>query len=140
MSKIFCNFAEDFDKQHKNIQNMQVKNSDLIGGISGNLDNTKYVRAIPGKPDWSAVCQKPNYSKKELAEMAQRPAVLKFTAITKQASAILKDEAQKAEWKKRYIEAKREASRHQKYTDTQGKLVVPARLYDFIRHELSKQS
>ncbi len=119
---------------------MQVRKSDLIGGISGNLDATKYVRAIPGNSEWSAVCQKPHYSKAELAAMAQRPTVLKFTAITKQASAILKDEAQKAEWKKRHIEAKREASRHQKHTDAKGKPIVPARLYDFIRHELSKQS
>ena len=119
---------------------MQVKNSELIGGISGNLDATKYVRAIPGNPDWSAVCQKPHYSKAELAAMAQRPAVLKFTAVTKQAAAILKDEEQKAEWKKRHIEAKREASRHQKHADAKGKPTVPVRLYDFIRHELSNQS
>ena len=71
--------------------------------------------------------------------MAQRPAVLKFTAFTKQAAAILKDEAQKAVWRKRHLEAKREASRHQKHADAKGNPAVPVRLYDFIRRELSKR-
>lgn len=118
---------------------MKVKKSELIGGMSGRIDRTKYVRAIPGNTDWFTVCQKPRYSKKELAEMAQRPAVLRFSAVTKQASAILKDEAQKAEWQRRHWAAKREASRHQKKADTQGRPAVPERLFDFIRRELSKE-
>lgn len=118
---------------------MKVKKSELIGGLSGSLNRTVYVRAIPGNGDWFAVCKKPHYSKKELIAMAQRPAVLRLSVVTKQASAILKDEAQKAEWQRRHLAAKREASRHQKKADAKGRPAVPERLYDFIRCELSKK-
>ena len=117
---------------------MRVRKGDIVGGLSGSISRYQYVREIPGNDEWFAVCNKPEYPKKELAKMAQRPAVLMFTAVTKQASAILKDEVQKAEWKKRHLEAKREASRHQRHADAKGNPAVPVRLYDFIRRELAK--
>ena len=107
--------------------------------MSGSLDRTKYVRAIPGNTGWFTVCKKPHYSKQALSAMAQRPAVLRLSAVTKQASAILRDEAQKAEWQRRHLAAKREASRHQRSADSKGRPAVPERLYDFIRCELSKK-
>lgn len=119
---------------------MQVRKSDIFGGLKGSINKDQYARAIPGNSEWYSICQKHTYSKKEKEAMAQRPAVLKFSAITKQAAAILKDPAQKAQWQQRHIEAKREASRHQKHADINGKPAVPARLYDFIRHELSKET
>lgn len=119
---------------------MKVRKSEIVGGLIGSINQHQYIREIPGNEEWFAVCEKPRYPKEELAKMAQRPAVLKFSAVTKQASAILKDATQKAEWKERHLEAKREASRHQKHADAKGNPAVPVRLYDFIRRELSKES
>ena len=71
--------------------------------------------------------------------MAERLAVKEFSSICKEASAIMRDEAQKAEWTAKHLAAKREASKHQRLPQANGKPAVPERLWDYIRHELSKQ-
>ena len=71
--------------------------------------------------------------------MAERPAVKAFSSICKEASAIMRDPIQKAEWTTKHIAAKQEASKHQRIPQANGKPAVPERLWDYIRHELSKQ-
>ena len=51
----------------------------------------------------------------------------------------MRDPAQKAEWTAKHLAAKQEASKHQRMPDANGKPAVPERLWDYIRHELSKQ-
>ena len=118
---------------------MVVHVATFLASVSGQLDKDTYLRPIPGRDGWAVLCHKPQYSEKEAKIMAQRPMVKKFTKITKQASAILKNEQQKAEWQEKHIAAKREASRHQRPAGPKGKPAVPERLYDYIRWELNKQ-
>jgi len=60
-------------------------------------------------------------------------------SLCKEASAIMRDPVLKAEWKAKHLAAKREASKHQRMPQANGKPAVPERLWDYIRHELSKQ-
>jgi hypothetical protein len=51
----------------------------------------------------------------------------------------LRDPEQKALWQEKHLQALREASKHQRMpnANANGKPPVPARLYDFIKHEIS---
>ena len=80
-----------------------------------------------------------NTPKKQKKEMAEHPTAKAFSSLCKRASAIMRDPAQKAEWTAKHLAAKRESSKHQRMPDANGKPAVPERLWDYIRHELSKQ-
>lgn len=102
-----------------------------VGTRIGSLSETEYARRLPGHPEnIVAVCYKPKYTKSQKKKMAQRPMVQAFVEVNAEASAIMHDPVQKAEWEKRHKAAKREASRHGGY--------VPAKLWDYIRSELLK--
>jgi hypothetical protein len=118
---------------------MIVHVASFLESVGGSIDKDHYLRPIPGRAGYAAYCQKPDYTKKQRKEMSERPMVKAFSAICKEASAIMHDEAQKAEWTAKHIAAKQEASKHQRMPDAKGKPAVPARLWDYIRHELSKQ-
>jgi hypothetical protein len=66
--------------------------------------------------------------------------VKKLSAVSKKASVILRDPVQRAEWEDKHRAALREASKHQRMPDAKGKPAVPARLCDYVRRELSKQT
>lgn len=118
---------------------MLVHVATYLRDLSGQVDHDHYIRMIPNRPGWGVLSRKPRVSKADAKKMAERPMVKKFSEVTKRAAAILKDEALKAEWQQKHLEAMREASRHQRPTGPKGKPAVPERLYDFIRHELSKE-
>jgi hypothetical protein len=99
-----------------------------------------YLRPIPGRTGYAAYCRKPEYPKKKQKEMAEREMVKKLSAVSKKASVILRDPVQRAEWEDKHRAALREASKHQRMPDAQGKPAVPARLCDYVRRELSKQT
>jgi hypothetical protein len=61
-----------------------------------------------------------------------------FSQVSTEASAILRDPAQREAWAEKHHIALREASRHQRMPDAKGKPAVPARLYDYIKKELFK--
>ena len=118
---------------------MIVHVASFLESIGGSIDAEHWLRPIPGRTGYAAYCRKPQYSKKQKEEMAERPAVKAFSTICKEASAIMRDEAQKAEWTAKHLAAKREANKHQRLPQANGKPAVPERLWDYIRHELSKQ-
>ena len=118
---------------------MIVHVASFLESIGGSIDEEHWLRPIPGRTGYAAYCRKPQYTQKQKEDMAERPAVKAFSTICKEASAIMRDEAQKAEWTAKHIAAKREASKHQRMPQANGKPAVPERLWDYIRHELSKQ-
>ena len=118
---------------------MIVHVASFLESIGGSIDKDHWLRPIPGRTGYAAYCRKPQYTPKQKEEMAERLAVKEFSSICKKASAIMRDEAQKAEWTAKHLAAKREASKHQRLPQANGKPAVPERLWDYIRHELSKQ-
>ena len=118
---------------------MIVHVASFLESIGGSIDSEHWLRPIPGRIGYAAYCRKPQYTKKQKKEMAERPVVKAFSLLCKEASAIMHDEALKAEWTAKHLAAKREANKHQRMPDAKGKPVVPERLWDYIRHELSKQ-
>ena len=117
---------------------MIVHIASFLESIGGSIDKEHYLRPIPGRTGWAAYCKKPEYSKKKQKEMAERPIVKSFAAVSAEASAILKDPVRRAEWEAKYRAALREASKHQRMPDAKGKPYVPGRLCDFVRKELAK--
>ena len=117
---------------------MIVHVASFLESIGGSIDKDHYLRPIPGRTGWAAYCKKPEYSKKKQKEMAERPIVKSFAAVSAEASAILKDPVRRAEWEAKYRAALREASKHQRMPDAKGKPYVPGRLYDYIKRELNK--
>ena len=105
---------------------MIVHVASFLESIGGSIDKEHYLRPIPGRTGWAAYCKKPEYSKKKQKEMAERPIVKSFAAVS-------------AEWEAKYRAALREASKHQRMPDEKGKPYVPGRLCDFVRKELAKQ-
>ena len=118
---------------------MIVHVASFLESLGGSIDKDHYLRPIPGRIGWAAYCRKPEYSKKKQKEMAQREAVKKLSLVSTEASAILRDPVQRAEWQERYDAAKREASKHQRMPDKKGKTAVPGRLCDYVRRELYKE-
>ena len=119
---------------------MIVHVASFLESIGGSIDKDHYLRPIPGRTGWAAYCKKPEYSKKKQKEMAERPIVKSFAAVSAEASAILKDPVRRAEWEEKYRATLREASKHQRMPDAKGKPYVPGRLCDFVRKELAKQA
>ena len=119
---------------------MIVHVASFLESIGGSIDKDHYLRPIPGRTGWAAYCKKPEYSKKKQKEMAERPIVKSFAAVSAEASAILKDPVRRAEWETKYRAALREASKHQRMPDANGKPYVPRRLCDYVRKELAKQA
>ena len=119
---------------------MIVHVASFLESIGGSIDNDHYLRPIPGRRGWAAYCRKPEYSKKKQKEMAERPIVKSFAAVSAEASVILKDPVRRAEWEAKYRAALREASKHQRMPDAKGKPYVPGRLCDYVRKELAKQA
>lgn len=117
---------------------MIVHVASFLESIGGSIDKDHYLRPIPGRVGYAAYCRKPEYSKKKQKEMAERPIVKSFAAVSAEASAILKDPVRRAEWETKYRAALREASKHQRMPDSKGKPYVPGRLCDFVRKELAK--
>ena len=119
---------------------MIVHVASFLESIGGSIDKEHYLRPIPGRVGYAAYCRKPEYSKKKQKEMAERPIVKSFAAVSAEASAILKDPMRRAEWEAKYRAALREASKHQRMPDANGKPYVPGRLCDYVRKELAKQA
>ena len=119
---------------------MIVHVASFLESIGGSLGSDYYLRPIPGRVGYAAYCRKPEYSKKKQKEMAERPMVKKLSEVSKEASAILQDPVRRAEWQEKYRAALREASKHQRMPDKDGKPYVPGRLCDFVRKELYKQT
>lgn len=117
---------------------MIVHVASFLESIGGSIDKDHYLRPIPGRVGYAAYCRKPEYSKKKQKEMAERPIVKSFAAVSAEASAILKDPVRRAEWEEKYRTALREASKHQRMPDSKGKPYVPGRLCDYVRKELAK--
>ena len=76
---------------------MIVHVASFLESIGGSIDKDHYLRPIPGRIGYAAYCRKPQYTKTQKKEMAERPVVKAFSSICKEASAIMRDEAQKAE-------------------------------------------
>ena len=118
---------------------MIVHVASFLESIGGSIDEEHWLRPIPGRTGYAAYCRKPQYTQKQKKEMAEHPTAKAFASLCKKASAIMRDEAQKAEWTAKHLAAKQEASKHQRLPQANGKPAVPERLWDYIRHELSKQ-
>lgn len=117
---------------------MIVHVASFLESLGGSIDREHYLRPIPGRTGWAAYCRKPEYSKAKRNEMAERPIVKSFAAISAEASAILQDPVRRAEWQVKYNAALRNASKHQRAPKKDGKPPVPGRLCDFVRKELAK--
>ena len=117
---------------------MTVHVASFLESIGGSIDKDHYLRPIPGRLGYAAYYRKPDYSKKERKEMAERPMVKAFSQVLTEASAILRDPVQREAWAEKHRAALREASKHQRMPDAKGMPVVPARLYDYIKRELFK--
>ena len=116
---------------------MIVHVASFLESIGGSIDKDHYLRPIPGRTGWAAYCRKPEYSKAKKKEMAAHAVVQNFRSINEEACAILRDPGQKALWHEKHLQALRKASKHQRMPKANGKPPVPARLYDFIKHEIS---
>ena len=123
---------------NKILPTMIVHVASFLESIGGSIDKDHYLRPIPGRLGYAAYCRKPDYSKKERKEMAERPMVKAFSQVLTEASAILRDPVQREAWAEKHRAALREASKHQRMPDAKGMPVVPARLYDYIKRELFK--
>ena len=116
---------------------MIVHVASFLESIGGSIDKDHYLRPIPGRVGYAAYCRKPEYSKAKKKEMAAHAVVQNFRSINEEACAILHDHEQKALWQEKHLQALREASKHQRMPKANGKPPGPARLYDFIKHEIS---
>ena len=96
----------------------------------GELDEGLYLRSlVKDKSKVMAVCKKPNYTKHQRKQMAQRPQILRFNSVTAEAKKIYHDPVLRAAWEERHEAFKREMKKKGEYT-------YP-RLWDYIRHELN---
>ena len=116
---------------------MIVHVASFLESIGGSIDSEHWLRPIPGRTGYAAYCRKPQYTKKQKKEMAERPMVKAFSQVSAEASAILHDPVQREAWAEKHRAALREASKHQRMPKD-GKPAVPARLYDYIKRELFK--
>ena len=119
---------------------MIVHVASFLESVGGSVDKDHYLRPIPGRIGWAAYCKKPVYSKKQQREMAEREVVKRLAEVSQKASGILRDPVLRAEWQAKHDAALREASKHQRMPDKKGRPYVPARLYDYIKRELSKEA
>ena len=117
---------------------MIVHVASFLESIGGSIDKDHYLRPIPGRIGWAAYCKKPEYSKKKQKEMAEREMVKNLSKVSVEASTILRDPVQRAEWEMKYRAAQLEASKHQRKPDEKGKPAVPGRLCDYVRRELHR--
>ena len=69
---------------------MIVHVASFLESIGGSIDEEHWLRPIPGRTGYAAYCRKPQYTKKQKEEMAERPAVKAFSTICKEASAIMR--------------------------------------------------
>ena len=118
---------------------MIVNAASFLESLGGSIDKDHYLRPIPGRTGWASYCRKPKYCKKKQKEMAERGAVKRLSEVSKEASTILHDSAQRAKWEEKHKRALREASKHQRMPNAKGKPAVPGRLYDYIKRELYKE-
>lgn len=82
---------------------MIVHVASFLESLGGSIDREHYLRPIPGRTGWAAYCRKPEYSKAKRNEMAERPIVKSFAAISAEASAILQDPVRRAEWQVNFV-------------------------------------
>ena len=108
---------------------MKAKWNVLIADLQGSVGPRHYARHIPGNPEWAAVCQRPELSKKTKKKKAAHPTCKSFANTIEVCQAICADEERKALWQARYEEARREAIRHNKK--------IQGRFIDYLRHEVS---
>jgi len=117
---------------------MIVRVADYLSQMGGSIDREHWLRPIPGRPGYAVLCHKPQYSKKEKIAMAKTQNVADFKALMAEAKRQYRDPVLRSEWEQKHVAAQREASRHQRGIDSKGRTYVPARLWDYIRQELSK--
>lgn len=118
---------------------MIVHVATFLESCGGTIDKDHWLRPIPGRIGWAAYCRKPQYSKQKQKEMAESDVVKQFCALNQEASAIMHDPILKAIWEQKHKNALQEASKHQRKTGKKGSPAVAARLWDYIRHEMSEQ-
>ena len=114
----------------KPIRTMKAKWTSLVDDLRGHVDSRHYARHIPGNWEWAAICEKPELSKGTKKKKAALPTAQRFKALMAETKAILHDPERKAEWQAKYDEAMRKARKYNK--------PILGRLYDYIKHELSK--
>lgn len=118
---------------------MIVQVADYLQRIGGTIDDEHWLRPIPGRPGYAAVCRKPKYTKKEKEAMRETDRAKRFGSLVAEARLIYNDPVQRAEWAQKHAAALREASRHPKMPDKDGRVAVPSRLWDYIQRELWKR-
>ena len=84
---------------------MIVHVASFLESIGGSIDAEHWLRPIPGRTGYAAYCRKPQYTQKQKKEMAEHPTAKAFSSLCKRASAIMRDEAQKAEWTAKHLAA-----------------------------------
>ena len=117
---------------------MIVHVASFLESIGGSISPDHYLRPLPGRKGYAAYCKKPDYSKKKREEMSERQMVKTLNDVTQEASLILRDPSLRVAWEEKHKAALREASKHQRRPDENGKPYVPARLYDYVKRELWK--
>jgi len=116
---------------------MIVEVAPFLSSIGGSVDKNHYLRPISGRPGYAAYCVKPQYSTLKKKELAEAETVLNFVKNQEEAKRQYHDPVLRAEWEKRHHEALRAASKRNSLIATTGKSRVPARLWDYIRREIS---
>ena len=110
---------------------MKAKWVNIVKEVHGMVDEHQYARSIPGNKEYGAICSKPDVSKRVRRARAAHPTARRFAELMAETKAILRDPARKAEWQARYDEAVNLAQKRNK--------PIQGRLYDYIKHELSKE-
>lgn len=113
---------------------MIVHVASFLASVGGSIDSEKYLRPIPGRPGYAAICKKPTYSAKLKKKKAEAATVKHFTDVMKEAKRQYNDPELRAEWQAKHEAAKREASKHPKGYREDVKPQVPYRLWEYITH------
>lgn len=98
-----------------------------------------YLRAIPGRSGYAAVCQKPQYDKAQIDSMRETEQTRNFQWLMAEAKRQYNDPVLRKEWAQKHKEALEAISKHGRRKYRNGRLRVPVRLWDYIRREIAKK-
>ena len=119
---------------------MIVRTADYLSGISGKLDDGYYLRRIPGRPGYSVKCKKPEFDETKKDRYRNARVSLVFKEANVRARAEYRDPEKRAIWEAKYAAAKADfAKRGKSIEGADGRLRLPARLWEYVRREIIKE-
>jgi len=116
---------------------MIVHVATYLESMGGSVDKDHYLRELPMRPGYAVLCPKPRYGKKEKKQMAKSEQAMWFKEMMARAKAIYHNPELRAQYEAEHKEALKANKKHEP-KGNKGTLVVPALLWEYIRHRVAE--